>query len=456
MARSVGIATASSDVPAGRLRELGGVSVPADLFRTVGVDGTVVLARAMPSDDADVLREIATQHRWRLVDVADPDAASWATNIQKTSLVLVVGPDPAFTLGVLKAIRRSTSAPAVAVGLSNSGNRVSALREGADLVLPGGLSSDELHAHLVAVLRRATETWEPTVRYLTSGQIQVDLWSRTCIVAGRPVELSPVEFQLLVYLMHHAHQAIPAHKIVQRVWHNWGYTEGLNTLRIHVSRLRRKLSIQPEIAGYIRSIRGLGYEFTQSVLQIGDGTGEQNSQPLNELGLSSLILDIARTLQTQPIATAAEYVVEALTSTVGCDASAMFHQQGDRMVLVAERGNSDRWREAMRDGIPLESGYAQVHALQTAQPTQIADISTMSPQYASTAEILSRDGFRSCLFLPIVTHSGPWGGLGLASRASRPFDATMTTFCSAVASLFSLAVRGSNHEPSDHTIVAGV
>src|SRR6202050_4062319 len=124
MARSVGIATASSDVPAGRLRELGGVSVPADLFRTVGVDGTVVLARAMPSDDADVLREIATQHRWRLVDVADPDAASWATNIQQTSLVLVVGPDPAFTLGVLKAIRRSTSAPAVAVGLSNSGNRV--------------------------------------------------------------------------------------------------------------------------------------------------------------------------------------------------------------------------------------------------------------------------------------------------------------------------------------------
>jgi DNA-binding response OmpR family regulator len=427
-ARSIDSVSATPD------RELGGVGLPAELFRAVTLDGTVVLAADQTSPDAKPLRTLAGQQGWRLVDVADADAAAWATTIQKTSLVLVAGSDVEFTVGVLNAVRRSTSAPAVAVGLQESAGRVRALQEGADIVLPSGLGAEEMYAHLVALLRRATETWEPTVRYLTAGALQVDLWSRACLLAGQPVELSPVEFQLLVYLMRHAHQGISAHKIVQRVWRNWGYAEGLNTLRIHVSRLRRKLSAVPEVAGSIRSIRGFGYEFAYSVLQVGDGTDGGGGQPLGELNLASLVLDMARTLQSHPIE-----VVDALVKTVDCDAAAIFRQHDDRLVLVAEKGNSQQWRDAMRDGLPLNSGYAQVHAVQTAQPTQVADISTMAFQYGATAEILSRDGFHSCLFLPIITDAGPWGGLGLASRASRPFDATVTTFCSAVASLFSLA-----------------
>jgi DNA-binding response OmpR family regulator len=441
MASRVQVAVRSTDpVAATPDRELGGVGLPAELFRAVTLDGTVVLAADSISPDADPLRRLASQQGWRLVDVVDAEAAGWATTIQKTSLVLVAGLDVEFTVEVLHAVRRSTSAPAVAVGVQSSTGRVRALQEGADMVLPSGLGAEEMYAHLVALLRRSTETWEPTVRYLTAGALQVDLWSRACLLAGQPVELSPVEFQLLVYLMRHAHQGISAHKIVQRVWRNWGYAEGLNTLRIHVSRLRRKLGAVPEIASSIRSIRGFGYEFAYSVLQVGDGTEGGGGQPLGELNLAALVLDIARTLQTHPIEAAAGFVVDALVTHVDCDAAAIFRQQDDRLVLVAEKGNSPRWREAMRDGLPLDSAYAQVHAVQTAQPTQVADISTMGRQYSETAEILSRDGFHSCLFLPIITEARPWGGLGLASRASRPFDATVTTFCSAVASLFSLAV----------------
>src|SRR3984957_2860598 len=136
-------------------RELGGVGLPAELFRAVTLDGTVVLAADQTSPDAEPLRTLAAQQGWRLVDVADADAAGWATTIQKTSLVLVAAVDVGFTVGVLNAIRRSTSAPAVAVGVQSSAGRVRALQEGADIVLPSGLAAEEMYAHLVALLRRA-------------------------------------------------------------------------------------------------------------------------------------------------------------------------------------------------------------------------------------------------------------------------------------------------------------
>jgi DNA-binding winged helix-turn-helix (wHTH) protein len=407
--------------PAHFAGELGGISTAAELLRHVSLTGSVVLAASDTSPDSELIEEICAEHAWHLVKVGDPEAAGWASTIQKTSLLVVVGSSNDFALAVTKAVRRSTS----------------------DLVLPVGLPSHELSAQLIALLRRATETWQPTVRFLSAGELQVDLWARQCAVADQPVALSPTEFELLVYLMRHAHQAIPTGKIVQRIWHNWGYADGLNALRIHISRLRRKIDAVSATPAYIRSIRGVGYQFTQSVLEVGDGPNEDAVQQLSELTLSSLILDIARQLQTRPVATAADFVVEMLVRHAGCDAAAVFRSEHDRMVLVAERGNSAEWREAMRDGVPLRSGFAQVHAAQTAQPTQIADIGLMARQYSETARILSRDGFHSCLFLPIVDEvAGGWGGLGLASRTQRPFDPAVTIFCSAVASLFSLAVRG--------------
>lgn len=420
--------------------ELGGVSLPVDLLREFSLDGTVVLASDVPSTNTSKAEAIAGSRGWRLVKAPDAETAAWVTAIQRTSLVIVAASSAAVARSMVQAARRSSSAPILVVGEHSSTHRVEILAEGADLFVGAGVSEAELHACIVALLRRAGETWQPAVRFLSGGTVQVDLWTRRCVVAATPVALSPTEFQLLVYLMRHANQALSTHKIVQRVWHNWGYADGLNTLRIHISRLRRKLGETPDGSSCIRSVRGVGYEFTHSVLEVGDGPAHEGSRNLGELTLSTLILEVAGQLESQPLATAVEYVVDALVGRVGCDAAAVFRRQGERLMLVAERGNTDRWREEMSGGIPLRPGYAQVHALQTAQPAQYADIGSSNRQCSETAKILSRDGFHSCLFLPIVSNSVAWGGLGLASRARRPFDPVVTTFCSAVASLLSLAV----------------
>ena len=284
----VGAATDAS------IRELGGVSTPDDLRRDVSVDGTVILATTGTSDDAALVQQLAAEHGWPLARVDTVDAAAWAANIQKISLVIAAGDDPAFALDIVKAIRRATTAPTMSLGLSNPHDRVRTMVEGADVALPPGMAFAEFGAQVFALLRRSSETWEPAVRYLSAGHLLVDLWSRNCAVAGEPVDLTPREFELLVYLMHHPRQSLSTQKIVQKVWQNWGYASGLNTLRIHISRLRHKLGVHPEASGYIRSVRSFGYEFRHNVVQVGDAANKVASDSPGDLKLASVLLDIAR------------------------------------------------------------------------------------------------------------------------------------------------------------------
>jgi DNA-binding response OmpR family regulator len=419
------------------IRELGGISTPDDLRRNVSVDGTVILATTGTSDDVALVQQLAAEQGWPLAQVDNVDAAAWAANIQKVSLVIAAGDDPAFVLDVVKAVRRATTAPAISLGLSDAHDRVRTMVEGADVALPPGMAMAELRAQLVALLRRSGETWEPAVRYLAAGHLLVDLWSRDCAVAGEPVDLTPLEFQLLVYLMQHPRQSLSSQKIVQKVWQNWGYTSGLNTLRIHVSRLRQKLGVHPEASDYIRSVRRFGYEFRHNVVQVGDGANKVASDSPGDLKLAAVLLDIARMLQTRSTDEAAGSILELLVESVGSDAASLFQRRGERMFLVAEQGCSEWFRKTVEGGTPITAGYAQAGAVRLAEPIQLASISTVGRQYPDSAEIMAHDGFRTCLFLPIITEQGTWC-LGLASRSSRPFGATATTFCSAVASLLTL------------------
>ncbi len=443
----VGAATDAS------IRELGGVSTPDDLRRDVSVDGTVILATTGMSDDVALVQELAAEQEWPLARVDTVDAAAWAVNIQKISLVIAAGDDPTFVLDIVKAIRRATTAPTISLGLSDPHDRVRTMVEGADAALPPGLAIAEFRAQLFALLRRSSETWEPAVRYLSAGHLLVDLWSRNCAVAGEPVDLTPREFELLVYLMHHPRQSLSTQKIVQKVWQNWGYASGLNTLRIHISRLRHKLGVHPEVSDYIRSVRSFGYEFRHNVVQVGDAANRVASDSPGDLKLASVLLDIARMLRTRSTNEAAGAVLELIVESVGCDAAALFQRRGNRMFLVADQGCSDWFRKEVEGGTPITGGFAQAGAVRLAEPIQLASISTVGNQYPDSAAIMAHDGFRSCLFLPIMTEADTWC-LGLVSRSSRPFGATATTFCSAVASLLTLeTAQISRPDPIDQSSV---
>ena len=192
----------------------------------------------------------------------------------------------------------------------------------------------------------------------------------------------------------------------------------------------------------MRSIPRFGYEFRHNVVQVGDAANKAAFDSPRDLQLAAILLDIARMLQARSTHEAAASIVELLVKSVGCDAAALFHRRGNRMFLVAQQGCSEWFCKAVEDGTPITGGYVQAGAVRQAEPIQIASISTAGHEFPDSAELMAHDGFHACLFLPVISDAGTWC-LGLVSRSSRPFGATATTFCSAVASLLTLEPLGS-------------
>jgi DNA-binding response OmpR family regulator len=398
-----------------------------------------VLFVDLDGDSDASIRSIGEIEHWRTANATDPAAASWLASIQKTSMIVVTTDHRQQAIEVVKSVRRVASAPLLVIGDLADTSLADVLLAGADLVLPRRLDEHVLRAHVHAMLRRAGETWEPTVRFLSAGEVLVDVWAHVCSIGDHQIALSPIEFRLLEYMMRHPHQALAANKIVQRVW-GTGYAPDLNALRIHVSRLRRKLADAEHDEPIIRSVRGVGYEFALNVLEMGDGSTSEVADH-QHVGLGERLLAIGRSIPHDSVAAASAFLTRTLVESGVCDSAAIFELRTKRLVLVAEHGSSERWKQQIAAGVPLRSNFAQAHAITTQRPTQVADIQLRALPYTETARILAEDGFHSCLFVPVVAGDTTWGGLGLASRSRRPFDPVVTTFCMSAAAMLAIVAR---------------
>jgi DNA-binding winged helix-turn-helix (wHTH) protein len=277
------------------------------------------------------------------------------------------------------------------------------------------------------------------VRYLTSAGLVIDLWARECELDGQAVRLSRTEYELLLFLMRHPRQAMPIEKIIQRVWYSRAYHHQVNAARIAISRLRTKLTPAAGSQPFIRSVRGVGYKFDGPVLEIGDGASGAQDSELRDLRLSTLVLDVAAVLQERSFAASAQYCVDTIVSTTGGSAGAIFYLAADRIYMLAEQGNPAQFRELMRTGVPVR-GRAEVHSLDLRQATQVGDIAPLA-RSSETVKAMSLHGFHSYLYVPLISGGRKWGGMRLASRATRPFDPLVTTFCSAVGAMLSMKLN---------------
>lgn len=125
-----------------------------------------------------------------------------------------------------------------------------ALDTGADDFLSKPFSYVVLVARLRALLRRGSGE-RPVV--LSVGDVQLDVATRVCTVAGAQVEVTPREFAILEYLMRRSGEVVPKADIVAHVW-DFAFEGGDNVVEVHVSALRRKIGQQA-----IETIRGGGY-----------------------------------------------------------------------------------------------------------------------------------------------------------------------------------------------------
>ena len=158
-------------------------------------------------------------------------------------------------LSVLKKLRSAAATEKIPVIMLTAKNteydRVIGLDNGADDFICKPFGIMELQARVKAVLRRTERRGD---RVLTWGDVELDPAAREVHKAGKPVELTYKEFELLKLLFSRRGVALTRDEILQAVW-DYDYTGETRTVDMHVKALRQKLG-----EDIITTVRGVGYK----------------------------------------------------------------------------------------------------------------------------------------------------------------------------------------------------
>jgi two-component system KDP operon response regulator KdpE len=211
-------------------------------------------------DELQILRALRTSLRGagyevETADTAEHALAAAAMRPPEAVILDLILPDGTGT-DVVRELRTWSSAPVIVLSaVGDEGEKVAALDAGADDYVTKPVGIDELIARLRAALRRAGPNGEPV---LAIGELELDLEKRELRIAGKPVHLTPHQFDLLRVLARNQGKLLTHRSILQEVW-GPGYGSESNLLHVHVSQLRRKIEPDPARPRYVLTEPGAGY-----------------------------------------------------------------------------------------------------------------------------------------------------------------------------------------------------
>ncbi|NKI35930.1 phosphate regulon transcriptional regulatory protein PhoB [Wenzhouxiangella sp. XN79A] len=150
-------------------------------------------------------------------------------------------------------------------------DRTQGLDSGADDYVVKPFSTRELISRVRAVLRRArpetaaadASTPSPTAPRLQVGALVLDPEQRRALAEGRPLNMGPTEYRLLRLFMQHPGRAWSRGQLLNELWGNDRAVEE-RTVDVHIRRLRKALEPTGH-AGYVQTVRGHGYRFSDVV-----------------------------------------------------------------------------------------------------------------------------------------------------------------------------------------------
>ena len=216
--------------------------------------GTVLLVEDEESIGG-LVRSYLARDGWRVIWVrSGEEGLAELTRHPVRIVVLDIGLPGMDGFDVCRQIRARSSVPIIMLtARDEEPDRVAGLELGADDYVPKPFSPRELVARIKAILRRTEPP--PQAHELRLGDVAVDLDGREAAVAGRAVELTAKEFDLLAYFVECPGIVLSRDRLLDRVW-GMSYPGGTRTVDVHVGQLRRKLG-RPEL---IRTVRGAGYK----------------------------------------------------------------------------------------------------------------------------------------------------------------------------------------------------
>lgn len=164
---------------------------------------------------------------------------------------------------VTRHLRRTTNLPIIILSAKGeTTDRVYGLDLGADDYLAKPFEPSELLARVRAVLRRAEAfTFGEPQNQLAVGGFRLDpVNNNVTLPSGRVVELTPIEFRLLHYLVRNNGRVLTHEQLLSTVW-GYDYEGYSNQVAVYVRRLRTKIEPDPDNLHYLLTARGIGYRF---------------------------------------------------------------------------------------------------------------------------------------------------------------------------------------------------
>jgi two-component system OmpR family response regulator len=159
-------------------------------------------------------------------------------------------------LDVLRTMRdRGNATPVLVLTAQDAVEfKVDALRMGADDYVTKPFAMAELLARVEAISRRPKSMTPPILQV---SDLRIDTGSRTVTRADRAIELTPKEYDVLVYLARHVGRVMSRTLITEYVW-DYHFDPGTNIVDVVINRLRKKVD-QGREPRLIHTIRGVGY-----------------------------------------------------------------------------------------------------------------------------------------------------------------------------------------------------
>jgi len=167
-------------------------------------------------------------------------------------------------LEVCRTLRNESDVPIIMLtARTTEQDRLTGLDLGADDYVTKPFSPRELAARVRVVLRRLPgETLQRGPTEVKHGELTVDFRKYAAFLAGRPLNLTPIEFKLLGALVKEPGRVFSREQLIERAL---GYDfEGFDrTIDVHILNLRRKLEPDPSHPRYIKTVYGVGYNFLE-------------------------------------------------------------------------------------------------------------------------------------------------------------------------------------------------
>jgi DNA-binding response OmpR family regulator len=215
-------------------------------------------------DDSDIrrlVRELLERAGYEVVDAANGREGLRTLYATSPDLVLLDVSMPELDgWQTLERIRDLTAVPVLMLTARDTEmEKVRGLKEGADDYVTKPFGRQALLARVEALLRRSAgrTDWGPDRETYGDGRVSVDVTRAEVRVDDREIQLTPMEFRLLLTFMRNPGQVLSRDQLLELVW---GHPEAVDAgqVKVTVSYLRRKLG---DAGGLIETVRGFGYRW---------------------------------------------------------------------------------------------------------------------------------------------------------------------------------------------------